>query len=644
MAISSMQSVNIIGLMDDIENVVNILGESGVFHPDDVNSFYSDIREFSHIQGKNIYADPLSNLKASINLTKREFPLIDVSDFNPGFDEMDSFSKKVSEEINVLVDEKEFIAEQLIEAKENLTETSHFLGLDVEVEKVLELKYLNARLGRLPKDSYEKLSYYNNNPYINFTVCTEDKTHYWGIYFAPADKTVEVDRIFSGLYFEKCDIIGVNDTPKTHLKKLEELIPTLEKKLAEATEKLDEYLDRNSNDIARYLSKLEELNLYAKIRSKALQYNNSFIIVGWVPNESVKDLNRKLKKVKSISADFTDAKHQIKKSPPIKLKNCFLAKPFEFYTEMYGVPKYNEIDPSLFVAITYIIIFGIMFADVGQGICLSIVGLLMYKFKKMKIGKILFPCGISSAIFGLIFGSVFGFEHLLDPMYKALFGLDEKPIEVMAAENTNLIIMTAIGIGVFLLLIAMGLNVYTSLRQKDYGRALFSTSGIAGIVFYGSVVFGLVGQLFLGMNVLTLPYIICLIIIPFALIFFAEPLSRLVNGEPDWQPESWGGYIVENLFESIEVILSYVTNTMSFLRVGAFVLVHAGMMMVVFVLAETVGGIGYWPVVIFGNGLVMCLEALLVAIQVLRLEYYEMFSRFYSGEGRPYEPVKLIKE
>ncbi|MBQ1898520.1 MAG: ATPase, partial [Ruminococcus sp.] len=115
----------------------------------------------------------------------------------------------------------------------------------------------------------------------------------------------------------------------------------------------------------------------------------------------------------------------------------------------------------------------------------------------------------------------------------------------------------------------------------------------------------------------------------------------------DWQPESWGGYIVENLFESIEVLLGYVTNTMSFLRVGAFVLVHAGMMMVVFVLAETAGASGsffYWLIVVIGNVLVMALEALLVAIQVLRLEYYEMFSRFYSGEGRPFEPVKIITE
>ena len=101
------------------------------------------------------------------------------------------------------------------------------------------------------------------------------------------------------------------------------------------------------------------------------------------------------------------------------------------------------------------------------------------------------------------------------------------------------------------------------------------------------------------------------------------------------------------LFRSIEVLLGYVTNTMSFLRVGAFVLVHAGMMNVVFVLAESVGNpgsVGFIAIVVVGNIIVTVLEALLVSIQVLRLEYYEMFSRFYSGEGRPFEPVKIKSE
>ncbi|MBQ3887008.1 MAG: ATPase, partial [Clostridia bacterium] len=92
--------------------------------------------------------------------------------------------------------------------------------------------------------------------------------------------------------------------------------------------------------------------------------------------------------------------------------------------------------------------------------------------------------------------------------------------------------------------------------------------------------------------------------------------------------------------ELFEMCLSYVTNTMSFLRVGAYILVHAGMMLVVFTLAQMVGGVvGYTLIVIIGNGIVMALEALLVAIQVLRLDYYEIFSRFYIGEGRPFTPV-----
>lgn len=641
MAVSTMQAVNIIGFMDEIDDVITVLGESGVFHPDDVSVFYNNTQGFSHLQTKNIYAEHLTNLKASLGLTKRQFPLVDVSNFNPTYQDIQLFCNKICDELNELVEDRDFAAEQLLETKQNLDETKHFVGLDIEIEKLLELKYVNARFGRLPKDSYVKLENYKDDPYIDFSVCTEDKAYYWGVYLAPADKTEEIDRVFSSLFFERCDIIGVNSTPTLHMKKLTALIPHLEDVYKDTEKRIDDYLSINKERILKYLSKLEELSLYSTIRTKALQYNKSFIIVGWVPTEFAKQLKKRLCKHRSVTVEFSDAKNEIKKSPPVKLKNCFLARPFEFYTSMYGVPKYNEIDPSLFVAITYIIIFGIMFADVGQGICLTVVGILMYKIKKMAIGKILAPCGISSAFFGLVFGSVFGFEHLLDPMYKALFGLEEKPIEVMSSEMATKIILVAIGIGVFLLITAMFLNVYTSIRQKDYGRALFSTSGVAGIIFYSAIVFGIAGQLLFGLPVFKAPYIIFLIVIPFILIFFAEPLGGLVNKEPDWKPESWKDYIVENIFESIEVLLSYVTNTMSFLRVGAFVLVHAGMMMVVFVLAETAGPIAYWPIVVVGNVIVMVLEALLVAIQVLRLEYYELFSRFYSGEGRPYEPVKL---
>ena len=641
-----MQAVNVIGLMDHIDEVITVLGESGVFHPDEVNNFYPDVKDFTHLQTKNSYAEPLTNLKAALNQTKRSFPMTDVSDFNPSSEELESFSKKTTAEIDSLIDKRESAAKKLSEAKQDLSVIQHFSGLDVQIEKVLGTKYVTARFGRLPKDSVQKLEVYKDNEFVDFAVCTEDKTHCWGVYFAPNDRLEEIDKIFEGLFFESTELIGDNETPGEKIESYKKEIPQLEQQLKLAEKELDNYLKENKENITRYLSKLEELYLYAGIRSKALQHNNSFIIVGWIPTENKKQLRKRLKKIRSVELDFSDAKNEMDKRPPVKLKNVFLARPFEYYTEMYGVPKYNEIDPTLFVAITYVIIFGIMFADLGQGFCIAIAGLIMWKLKKMPIGRILFPCGISAMVFGTLFGSVFGFEHALDPMFVRL-GFNEKPIEVMAPEFTMTIIFTAVGIGVFLLIVAMCLNVYTSFRQKNYGKALFSTSGVAGILFYGSLVFGLVFELFLGVHVLTLPYILGLIVLPFILIFFAEPLGNLVNGEKDWQPESWGGYIVENLFESIEVLLGYVTNTMSFLRVGAFVLVHAGMMNVVFVLAETVGNpgsVGFIAIVTVGNIIVTVLEALLVSIQVLRLEYYEMFSRFYSGEGRPFEPVKLKSE
>ena len=95
-----------------------------------------------------------------------------------------------------------------------------------------------------------------------------------------------------------------------------------------------------------------------------------------------------------------------------------------------------------------------------------------------------------------------------------------------------------------------------------------------------------------------------------------------------------------NIFELLEYVLSYLSNTVSFLRVGAFVLVHAGMMMVVFSLAGESKNIF---VIILGNILVIALEGLLTGIQALRLEYYEMFSRFYNGDGKPFSPFTSKK-
>ena len=285
-----------------------------------------------------------------------------------------------------------------------------------------------------------------------------------------------------------------------------------------------------------------------------------------------------------------------------------------------------------------------MFGDVGQGLTLSIIGFLMWKFKKMEIGKILVPCGISGTIFGFLYGSVFGFEHALDGIHSALFGTDGKLFEVMESDSINLIIYGSVVIGFVTIAISMIVNIFSCFKRKDLENALFGANGIAGFVFYVSLLVGLVLQMFLGLEVMNPVYIIFLIALPLVAIFLKEPLGTLIEKKKHDEPFKWGAYCTQSFFEVFEICLSYVTNTMSFLRVGAYILVHAGMMLVVFTLANMAGNaVGYIIALVLGNGVVMALEALLVAIQVLRLDYYEIFSRFYIGDGRIFKPITAKK-
>ena len=102
-----------------------------------------------------------------------------------------------------------------------------------------------------------------------------------------------------------------------------------------------------------------------------------------------------------------------------------------------------------------------------------------------------------------------------------------------------------------------------------------------------------------------------------------------------------GGFIVENFFEMFEFLLSYISNTMSFLRVGGFVLSHAGMMLVVMTLMDMVSATAQPFVLVIGNVFVMAMEGMIVAIQIIRLEFYEIFSRFSESDGVPFEPVTV---
>lgn len=640
MSVQKMKLVNIMAPSRALDRVAEVCGKCGVFQPEDPLSFYSDVSDFIALNEECPYTAPLATLAASIKRLGGEPD----DNAEPCPWEVDTLLRYVEDfaakEV-ALTTPLATLAAELETCNKDAEQFEHYQGLGIELDEITHCETIQVRFGRLPKESYEKLDIYKDNPYVLFFPGTSDNEYYWGVYFAPQDFSEDVDRIFSGLYFERMHIPEAEGTPEEVLQVLQQKRDDTGRRIEETRAAIAAFCKSEAATYQRVYARLKEAEYFFRIRRYAVQYKDSYaLLTGWIPAKDEAAFQAAMDEIEGVECTFDKPEEVPHHTPPVKLKNNALFRAYEYFVDMYGVPRYNEIDPTAFVAITYTVLFGIMFGDLGQGLIVSLVGLWMWKKKGMPIGRILIPCGISAAVFGVIFGSVFGFEHALDGFYR-LLGFHEKPIEVM--DSAISIILFAVGIGLALIFIAMLLNIYSSLRRRDYENGLFGPNGVAGLTFFFSLLIGVGGQLVLGWKLLTPLYIVLLIVLPLLLIFLREPLGKLLAREKDWAPTKWGEFLVQNFFEVFEILLTYLSNTMSFMRVGAFVLIHAGMMLAVFTLAGLFGPVGYVITVVFGNILVMVMEALLVAIQVMRLEFYEMFSRYYTGEGRPFTPLTLKK-
>lgn len=644
MSVSKMNFISMIGPLQQIDELINACGDSASFEPDNVFSFYSNTDKFSALSEENFYAEPLKKLETVIRLCSSNPEETDISDFHISKSKIERYSNYVFENVQNFVSEKNCLLKDCEKYKREIEKLKHFSDLKEKIQDIISCEYTKAHFGKMPRSAYFKYAQIarksaENGLDLMFFPFGADEQYQWGIYFAPLENRDEVDRVFSSLYFEEIEVESCDKVPVDQISYLCDLINENDKKVKEIDQKLANFWNSQKDQCMKFYTKVKQFSDYFEIKSYVAKYNDTFILVGWVPSENLEEFTKRISKIKSVEYSTEEGKNVLEHRPPVKLKNNKIFRPFEFLVDTYGTPSYNELDPTAFVAITYTLLFGIMFADLGQGILVSVVGYLMWKFKKMALGKMLIPCGISSAFFGTFFGSVFGFEHALDPFYKNVFGLSKKPIEVMDASSTDTIIYSAVAIGIVLLIISMVLGICSLVKQKNYGEAIFGSRGFCGMVFYISLVFMIVDMLALHTGVITKLYVFFLMIVPLILLMFSEILIKIVNGQKDWKPESWADYLPQSFFELFEVVLSFITNTMSFLRVGAFVLVHAGMMMVVFTIADMFSGPGAIITLVIGNLIVTALEALVAGIQVVRLEFYEMFSKFFEGQGRPFTPI-----
>ena len=545
---------------------------------------------------------------------------------------LDALNNKFSD----LRSERDSLQDQQRLCEDAIAQYSHFLSLKANVDEITDCAHVKARFGFLPQAGYNKLmSSYADDPYILFVPCSQTKEGYWGIYLTPRSHSQETDGIFSMLYFEPLRVPGAAGSPAEIVEHFRENLEVVQKALTEIDTQVREEWSRNEDKIetiyaaARYAAAVFSLRHFAAVKGQ------HFFFGGWVTERDVDAITQVARQIPDLRVTVDDPDKAGHTTPPTKLRNPWFVRPFEFFVEMYGLPDYDETDATPFVALTFTVLFGIMFGDVGQGIVLTLFSLFMWKVKHNALFHLMIPCGIASTCAGFVYGSFFGYEEFLDPLYHAV-GLPGKPVSVM--ESIHGILIFAVYIGVVLVLAAMGMNIYTQWRRGLLGSVLFGTNSITGVLTYLAGV-NLVSAFMGAWQFMPVAPSAVILVLGLLSLLFAEVLAPLVNGEPDWKPaDGWGNYMMQNVFELLESVLSYLSNTISFLRVGAFVIVHASMMMVVFTLAGEPANLA---VVVIGNLVVIALEALLSAIQGIRLEFYEMFSRFYTGGGRRFEALDL---
>ena len=636
--IAKMKFVNITGPKKDIDRVAaNYLSK----YPIHLENALSELKD-SHVLTPFIEDNPYKETVATLtdmarvvnqgDLDISEHRSVTLEDARDLIDAIQEKSESLSAKKQALEDKKAHINELLEEIRP-------FREMNFPITTILNYHFIKYRFGRIALNYYDTFSkYVYDNLNTIFYESSRDTEYVWGIYFAPQSTFVKVDAIFASMHFERVRLSDeLTGLPSESYENLMKALVEVDKDIEQCNRKLSNIYSERRADINDAYASLHTLSDNFDIRKKAActkaRQEVFYILCGWMEERDARRFEQEVVDDPDVDILIEDAYESPTASPPTRLKNRGVFKPFQMFVSMYGLPAYDELDPTKFVALTYAFMFGIMFGDVGQGACLVIGGYLLYRFRHLAIAGIISFCGCFSVFFGLMYGSFFGFEHVIPALWM-------KPME---SENMMTTLILAVVFGVILIIAAMVIQMINSIRQKNIGAALVGTNGLTGLVFYLIVIYIVVTKLLPAMGPTRfMGLLVALIIVCLFAIAFAEPLRAKINKKRFQLHEGKVMFVMEAVFELLEVLLSYMTNSISFIRVGAFALSHAGMMSVVMMLSDiessaTPVGI---IIVIFGNILISALEGLIVGIQVLRLEYYEMFSRFYSGTGREFKPYR----
>ena len=659
---SEMKLLELMILKEDISSVLEYLGKKGTIQfqtklKDSKNSSEENGSEFSNADAqvfnelKKAYGElnyPAFDKDLSLFSSPKEEDRQSAAQFISSYKDLD---KRISD-----------ASENLAKAAEAYKETESFADLKLSYSELEHLSFLSLKIGKILPDSFDELK----DALDGIAVVVPLGNDRSRVLVASSKKgRFAIESELKNCGFVQMEIPkDFKGVPDDILESLKTQKQEAEKQAAELAVEKNNFAETHKEILTKLLGtfsigvQVEELA--KRLEATELVYR----LTGWIPAKETESYMKELD-------DLTESRIAIrlydpyevpavisgKEQVPVKLSHGKFVKSFERMIFSYGSPLYGTIDPTPFVAVFFTILFGIMFGDCGQGLVFLLLGILMAA-KVVKVGgwnkfaPIFIAIGCTSTIMGLLTGEFFSNETLLESFSEwvtGLFGTPHAPILKMmpSSDPSSIVAMfgvfgVAVAIGFVINTIGLIINFINCLIMKRYDEAFFGKNGLAGAVFFWYVVALVLRIVLLHHSIAVYDWIVIGVSLFFAA--FASPFERAIRHEKPLLENGVGTYLISSVVEIIEVVSGYLSNTVSFVRVGAFALSHAVLDYVILILTEMCGGSSSFAgilVLVIGNAVIIVLEGMIVAIQVIRLQYYEFFSKFFHETGREFKPFKF---
>ncbi|MFP4279917.1 MAG: V-type ATP synthase subunit I [Halochromatium sp.] len=621
-----MKHVRLLVITDDLPQASLSLAQTESFHPD---TRPPEAQQLSGLPGRD-YREVYQQAHARLEKIAKVVPIAAAA---PDLDEVRVIEREELRAINDRLAERWDEASRFEEGFRRIDEQDRFVreqqaalenfgNLKIDLGALRnKTRFLDFYVGVVPRENVSRLQgAVTLADHLLFTFLERDQNTHVVIVGPRGEKEGQLASVLGSASFQPLPIpAGLEDASPEH--KYDQLAAERERLQAEraalgAEVEAWEQTHRDFLGAARQALLLAApfVTLDPSIRSAG----HLAMVCGWVPARAVAELEARLRASLTLpfELDSRDPEPAERALVPTVPASHRLLAPFAMLVKQYGIPQYGEVDPTPLFALTFLLMFGSMFGDIGQGAVIAGVAWAL----RAKLGRFYrfgIMAGLSSMFFGVLYGSIFGYEEILPALWMS-------PIH-----HPILMLQIALGYGVLFIAIACGLAIYNRIAVKDLNAAVFGHHGVVNLVFYLALIWGAVG-IATRSSFGTVP----LLLVIAALIALAGYAWSHLQAPP-------GEKILVVFIETLETVIGYISNTLSFLRVAAFSLNHAALSLAVLTLAAMMGPAGHLITVILGNLFVLVLEGGIVMIQVMRLQYYEGFSRYFSGDGHEFSPLKL---